>query len=71
MDPENFLVVKNYRKSGNILLPLSHVAVVSALIGKRKLTKFSWLILLIYDSKEESRVKCEAHLAVLYFADDI
>ena len=52
---------------------LSHVAAVSAVrcLRKRQLSKFLLLILMIYDSGEETRVNCEAHLAVLYFADDI
>lgn len=49
------------------LLPLSHVAVVSAVIGKRKLSKFSLLILLIYDFEEESRVKRTWRFYTLYF----
>ena len=69
MDPENSKLLRtteNFLKT--FLLPLSPVAVVSSVLRKRKLSKFSLLILLIYDSRG---VACEAHLAVLYFADDI
>ena len=70
MDPENFRVVKNYRKFfGNILV--TYVPCRRCFRCYREAQIIKILIVDFIDLWFQRGVACEAHLAVLYFTDDI